>query len=141
MRLTKKQSVRIFPYLGAVVSVAFIMLGGSGKKTMSAPELYSGPPPKVNADTSEVATADSVATVKTEGSSKPLIELLLGDKYIPNTPAGTDTGDSSLDSADNYSAQDNDGTPGTFYSTADTDDSASAVDDDIWRQFDLAEEY
>ena len=141
MRLTKKQSVRIFPYLGAVVSVAFIMLGCSGKKTMSSPELYSGPPPKVNADTSKVATADSVATVKTEGSSKPLIELLLGDKYIPNTPAGTDTGDSSLDSADNYSAQDNDGTPGTFYSTADTDDSASAVDDDIWRQFDLAEEY
>jgi membrane-bound lytic murein transglycosylase D len=28
-----------------------------------------------------------------------------------------------------------------FYSTVDIDDSASAVDDDLWRQFDLAQEY
>ena len=28
-----------------------------------------------------------------------------------------------------------------YYSSVDVDDSASAVDDDLWRQFDLAEEY
>ncbi len=107
---------------------------------MANPGLYSGPPPTPSTAGTENSN-DTVAAAEDAGSSKPLIELLLNTKDSSDTSIASDTADSSQDDADDDNASVVDGAADTYYSEADSDDSASAVDDDIWRQFDLAEEY
>jgi membrane-bound lytic murein transglycosylase D len=141
MRLTSKKLLRFFLAIGAAYAVALITAGCGGKQSLASPGVYSGPQATSPVDNSTYASNDSAASSKTVDSSKPLIELLLNDKDSSHTTIAADTADSSMDDADDQDASSLDGIADTYYSSADSDDSASAVDDDIWRQFDLAEEY
>ncbi len=123
-----------------LILISFNYISCSGKGSMSSPQVYAGRAPSedTEVDSNEAADIDSGKIV-----DKPLLDLLLN-----NTPAEK-TGSTSADAAGageepdplESNPDDYELIEGIFYSTVDLDDSASAVDDDLWRQFDLAEEY
>ncbi len=119
----------------AYFTLALIFLAGcSGKKSMHSPQLYgdhnSGSP---KTDDRGHKVVDDTSQVGASGNSG-----LVDSLAEPNGEGGA----GSLDAHRTRSQQDGWlADPSVFYSEEDVDDSASAVDDDIWRQFDLAEEY
>ncbi|MEW6412983.1 MAG: LysM peptidoglycan-binding domain-containing protein [Candidatus Zixiibacteriota bacterium] len=112
----------------------------SGKGSMSSPQIYAGRPPaeETDVDSGSSSEEDTAAV-----ADKPLLDLLLNK--TPSEQAQTQSSDTTQreDSSDPLESDPDDYEliEGVFYSSVDLDDSASAVDDDLWRQFDLAEEY
>ncbi|UCG62005.1 MAG: LysM peptidoglycan-binding domain-containing protein [Candidatus Zixiibacteriota bacterium] len=105
---------------------------------MSSPQLYgskSVSPSDTSQNTDETAT-DTVS----QSTDRTLYDALLNGKdssLYGGLEDDSDTGTSALESdPDDYELIED-----VFYGTVDVQDSASAVDDDLWRQFDLAEEY
>jgi membrane-bound lytic murein transglycosylase D len=136
--------MRVSPYLHSVVVLALISLvtiGCGGKTGLSSPQVYGGENRQADENDS-TAVSGSAQT----SSEKPLRfaspkEATLGEgitdsSFSAITPDAASTpGDSNMypPVSNSYDS--------LFYSSADSDDSASAVDDDIWRQFELAKEY
>ncbi len=118
--------------------IGMLGLGCSGKNSMSSPQLYGSKPPPQE-DTTQVA--DQAATdTASQSTDKLLYDISFNETdsaLSSQSAADSDSESSALESdpADYELIED------VYYSTVDVEDSASAVDDDLWRQFDLAEEY
>ncbi len=122
-------------FLGIVVLFCCTVAGCGGKAGMSHPQLYGD----------RTGKADSVTTAE---------DSLSGGDFGAYGSAGygeEQTSKGYLSHSDNYFQQSDPLAPPEEYpvadeslygaSSVDIDDSAKAVDDDVWRQFELAEEY
>ena len=134
-------------YTLPILILTLALFGCGGSKSMSSPRTYSNPPDSPTAETAvgkeTVEISDSSAAANkaaTESAAIDFDEAPLDD--IDNEAPGRNerileshrqNGLAKNGSEDNSSPM--------APATTDPDDSASAVDDDIWRQFELAEEY
>lgn len=124
-----------------ILSLLFV-IGCSGGKNNS-PLIYSETNKITDSDSSETKNDEQTpADSTTSTETKQVVRKLVDNSH--------DADKGTIDSSKNQSAlkqhylesgNSGDSIEETFFNTVDLDDSASAVDDDLWRQFDLAEEY
>lgn len=131
-----EKKLKIIIYLAFVSLISF---GCTPKKS------YSGSP--IPAEEKQVSTDNGDSESVTDSSKTTSAEQADKTDNSPNNysednsknindPNSKKTIDSKSDKSQN-----NQIIKDIFYSNVDADDSASAVDDDLWRQFDLAQEY
>ncbi len=122
--------------------VFLIVSSGCGGKTgLSSPQLYAG-------RAGQLSETDSTVVGNNHQDSSEIppirdsLNTVTSDSLAKDRSLADITYSSSSDQQypDNFSESTNPYDT-LFYGSADIDDSASAVDDDIWRQFELAEEY
>ena len=132
------------------LSLIIFVAGCAGGKSMSSPRIYGQPQAGDTAKDTVIVVdvmssepdgdedRDSSATVKKfEGSGKEPL-----DENIFSRTAKEDSGTHrTIDSLEDNQYKSVTGKYDEYYIHVDNEDSASAVDDDIWRLFDLAEEY
>jgi len=125
------------------LSLTLISCGGS--KSMASPQSYSDKSPK-----KESTESGNESNKKTEGNDKPLSYSSSGltkpEKDSNTKNDSTYKNEVSTSVLASVKPEDTTATPVDssqlfFYDNVDVSDSASAVDDDIWRKFDLTEEY
>ncbi len=113
----------------------------SGKGALNSPNVYGSKPDQetTSSDTLQAASVDSLPP----SSDKPLYDRLLNSDTaaVKSSPTVETTDSSKLSDILESDPADYEQIENVFYSTVDLHDSASAVDDDLWREFDLAEEY
>ncbi|UCE24774.1 MAG: LysM peptidoglycan-binding domain-containing protein, partial [Candidatus Zixiibacteriota bacterium] len=131
-------------FAGLAFLLCFAALQGascSGKGALNSPNVYGSKPAEEapSSDTLQTATVDSMPA----SPDKPLYDILLSsDSAGDQTARSGETSDTAaLSSVLESDPADYESIENIFYSTVDLHDSASAVDDDLWREFDLAEEY
>jgi len=131
--------------------VVFTSLGCGGNSSLSSPRVYAKNPPPAN---EQAAASDSTATAKSDSeSNKPLLNAPIEDKKktedttAASTKATKPESTAKKSKTKSGSDQTHEGSLANaaedliYFGTVDVDDSASAVDDELWRQLDLAEEY
>ena len=120
--------------LTVIAPVLLILAGCAGKGAMKSPQLYGDN----SAVAAQQSTSDSAKTEEVAQVTSPQQDSV----EVAKKESDQGTKASSLDSHRSNQKQDPwSSDPGVFFSESNLDDSASAVDDEIWRQFDLAEEY
>lgn len=118
--------------------------GCGGSQSTSSPKLYAAAEDNSNnAENASDSSSTSVSKENDKDNNDLLNAVLKGgakdaaEKSDAETTEKTNTNrqlSRHSESTTNLNSNE-------FYKTIDNDDSASAVDDDLWRQFDLAEEY
>ncbi len=130
--------------------LAAVLVSACTTSGLKSPQIYGARPSveKPADDTSEVVPADS-AVVAGETASVVDAQIGTGESAIAATTRQADTvtgsaahlqGKDSAEMERDILAEDSSEAL-IYLGQNDVDDSASAVDDEIWRQFDLAEEY
>ncbi|UCD63379.1 MAG: LysM peptidoglycan-binding domain-containing protein [Candidatus Zixiibacteriota bacterium] len=138
-----EKAVRILRLsLLAVVAISsFLYFGCSGKGSMKSPQVYGA---KSSAETDSAEVTRASAEDDTSGLGDVLSDA---SSTAPDSVAvsafPSDATEDSVSAEDAFASdpQDYELIEGAFYDAVDIQDSASAVDDDLWRQFDLAHEY
>lgn len=129
--------------LSLCLSLTLVACGGS--KSLASPQSYGGKSPKT-----EATESDNENNKKNGESDKPLSYSSSGatqpEKNSNSENDSTYKNEVSTSVLASVKPEDTTATPVDssrmfFYDNVDVGDSASAVDDDIWRKFDLAEEY
>jgi len=111
-------------------------IGCSGRTGMSTPGTYGESPAKSPEATKAEEPAESVETAATEPA-----EIDKSDPLAAHRSKRLDPDKTPDEKPKMPGPEEGDRQPLSFWGGADVSDSASAVDDDIWRRFDLAEEY
>jgi len=120
-----------------LIGVSYISC--SGKNSLGSPQVYGSRP---GTETEESNNEDSTGVDQTVTSKdKPLYDALLREDSTAPATAEKITASDSASTVLESDPEDYELIEEVYYGTVDVDDSASAVDDDLWRQFDLAEEY
>ena len=125
-------------------TAVFASVGCGGSKSLSSPRLYSSSNDSPS-DTTSVKSKEKPATsVKEKNENRELLNSVLNS----DTESASAKKDEAVSESktlettlQKHVKNQNDDIAEIFYNSVDIDDSASAVDDDLWRQFDLAEEY
>jgi len=134
--------MKYFLYNSFFVLIILFLTNCTGKNSLSSPQIYGNHDNTERDSSSAIFVQNDQNNNDTlqESSDKPILELLLDDNPQTDT---TNNADSTFGGNDYTGYQDstNYDSNNIFYGTVAVDDSATAVDDDIWRQFDLAEEY
>ncbi|MFH1687192.1 MAG: LysM peptidoglycan-binding domain-containing protein [bacterium] len=124
--------------LAALITLLLAILAGcSGKQGMASPQVYGRPVVETPPETTESEPQDSPRESSGSGSrDASALSQHRAEQEDPNLVPSPGT-------PEDLSAP---GSPASqpaivSYGGADISDSAAAVDDEVWRQFDLAEEY
>lgn len=134
--------LRIFNFFSGLITVLCLLLcmafltGCTGNKSMSSPKSYSGNPVR-EAD----STSGDTLVVSDEVVSDSLKESFQYDPLRAAEEAETKRSNKTFEERVFNRIKTGNETPEQYYVHVDNEDSAAAVDDDIWRLFDLAEEY
>lgn len=145
-----KHSRQLLSSLTLVLLILLLSIWGCAPSTTGSPELYGqlgseskpsdttvGTDTTGQSDSASVASGAAAAT--TSATSGSLLELLVaGDSAAKAPDSSTRATEASVPAG---GLAEPDIQRDLFYSAVDVDDSASAVDDEIWRQLDLAAEY
>ncbi len=117
-----------------IVSVMVFFVGCGGNKSVKNPSVYSGAPSTSTDTSKDKDVKNEIEPVK----KKP---VYISSKHKEDAKGG-ESGEVQSKSLEAHRLE-TVKTPNSpdFYILVDADDSASAVDDEIWRQLDLAEEY
>ena len=132
---------RLLIYLTASILAAALISGCGGAKSKSSPTLYAKP------KTENKSTSDKEKSDGQEQVNKKTVVVPRGDSRqtaaaISQTAADSTGSDKLSASAKLRTHQQQPPTvPYQEFDLADSEDLATAVDDDIWRQLDLADEY
>lgn len=126
-------------FLIAILLIFLVAACGSNK-AMTSPQIYGDNSYSKNAadENQNDSTADK--NDREEKADEEFVSELLGDSKDTAKTEPTQIPENKTDRS-HKTAQNTTSIEDIFYSTVDIDDSATAVDDAIWRQFDLAEEY
>ena len=128
-----------------IIAFALLLVGCGGSQNLSSPRLYADaekqPEEKSEQTADEKKTEED--TAKENEAQKTENKAFLNSVLKQDEPQSeTKVSDKAeqLDAHKNTQSEDSENDL-VYYNSIDIDDSASAVDDDLWRQFDLAEEY
>ncbi len=113
-----------------------IFLGCGGTQSLSSPKTYATAEKEKPADT----TTKSEAGKETEEQNNEFLQAVL-DASAKKKSAESNKSDKIAEIPTNNQESTRDLVESIYYGSVDIDDSSAAVDDDLWRQFDLAEEY
>ncbi len=117
-----------------ICGLIFLSGCGGGNKTLSKPSVNSGAPSTTYEPAKTKDAKDDIEPVK----RKP---VHISAKHQEDAK-GAGSGELPLDSFEAHRGESADFmNVAEFFMLGDSDDSAAAVDDEIWRQLDLAEEY
>lgn len=135
----KASLILLLSFLFIVSSM--VSIGCGGKSGLSSPQLYGN-----QAGRSDETDSTAVDGKNQDPAERPLLYSspndTVDDSSVRNKGLTGAMGNSNSDQWDtDRFPQAVDTSEMLFYSSVGIDDSASAVDDDIWRQFELAEEY
>jgi len=133
------QSLTISVVFFSFLILALITAGCGGKSGMNSPQLYGAPSDRATVDSSKADDSGSIATGSNETSSSALgrhqyrshRDDSQNPDEIPNLDDAANTSSADLSEAEDILS----------FGSTDMADSASAIDDEIWRKFELAEEY
>lgn len=134
---TKNSFLKTRYFICFILAFTLIIIGCGGNSGMSSPKRYgtaSEENPN-NASPNHTAQASSTSQNTTSADTTSSTKDAINDT-IDGDPDNTILAKSSRKSS-NYSPSDS----WDYHAKIDLDDSASAVDDEIWRQLDLAQEY
>ncbi len=116
--------------------MALFLVSCGGSKSMSSPQIYSSSPNLTELESDSADTAAGKTSLAQHEAKKKAAESTAATS---RHEAVDDT--SAEDNYDNVVDLSRDEDPVRFFGEVEVSDSAAAVDDDIWRSFDLAEEY
>lgn len=130
------------------VSIGLVFLiGCGGSKSIRSPQVYSGPTKAVADSTDAKDEVAEDGTVK----RKPVYVSNNSNRRFASIDTEKETDIATSEEADgstlgtslkaHQSESNSNSNDMNYYGQMDTDDSASAVDDDIWRSLELADEY
>lgn len=136
-----------------LTAALFLLVSCVGKHSSSTPQIYGENPSKATAE--EPAKAENDKGDKDDtATSQPLAYNFDKDKHESGTEAAStdpkaadsEKAETPVHKSPNGSWLEETSELGAYgmsedYSLIDNEDSASAVDDDVWRMFDLADEY
>ncbi|MEE8576284.1 MAG: LysM peptidoglycan-binding domain-containing protein, partial [candidate division Zixibacteria bacterium] len=129
-------AMRMFSLSVLLILFGISYVSCSGKSSLGSPQVY-GARPGAESQQEDSTTVDTSVVTK----DKPLYDALLREDADSLSHAQKPVVGDSSESVLESDPEDYELIEGVFYGTVDVGDSASAVDDDLWRQFDLAEEY
>ncbi len=123
-----------------IFCVSFLfLLGCGGSRSLSSPKTYATAEKEKPSENSESSAIEENKQKETAQNNDFLDAVLHTGKKVKQ--ADSTYTDSILEIPEHKEESTRELVESIFYASADVDDSASAVDDDLWRQFDLAEEY
>lgn len=144
MKLNKKY---IFVFF-IIIIFSMLSISCGGKNSMASPRTYKSQDKKDNnsaIEKNEVAVDEN----KNDDANNKLLDVVIKSKpqeTVKKDSTKKETEKKQLaekqkEKSNVLQSHKNETIEEIFYSSVDIDDSATAVDDDLWRQFDLAEEY
>ena len=130
--------------------VVFAFTGCGGSSSLSSPRTYSNNPPPAPATVEDQSSDTTSTDDKNQESNKKLPAALLKEDKKQSDSSSTAAVDKKASATTQKKHHHHDKSNGSlsaaadnlvYYGSVDIDDSASAVDDELWRQLDLADEY
>ncbi len=136
----KKDFMKKIILLTICVSFLFL-LGCGGSQSLSSPRTYATAEKEKPSKTTSGDTQTSEENKKkNEAQNNEFLNAVLHASSNEKS-ADTSKSEAIAEIPENKNESTRDLVESVFYGSVDVNDSASAVDDDLWRQFDLAEEY
>ncbi len=118
-----------------------IALGCGGSQSLSSPRAYGSAEKEKSAEvTTATITANVEAEKKKEAQNSDFLNAVL-DTNKKEKQTDSSEANQIADIPEKAEQSTRELVESVFYGSVDINDSSAAVDDDLWRQFDLAEEY